>query len=97
MVVAIARAEFHLPTSRSLKDKRRFLKSLVERVHRRLRVSIAETDFHDLRQRAEVGIALVHWSRADAEGKLEEIHRLFESQFDVHLAAWESDVVEDLS
>jgi uncharacterized protein YlxP (DUF503 family) len=97
MVVAIARAEFHLPTSRSLKDKRRFLKSLIERVHHRLRVSIAETDFHDLRQRAEVGIALVHCRRADAEKRLDEIHRLFESQLEAHLSAWESDVLEEVS
>ena len=59
MIVGISVFELHLPTSRSLKDKRRVVKSLIERVHQRYRLSIAETDFHDLHQRAEIAIAAV--------------------------------------
>ena len=57
MVVAIAVLELHLPGSRSLKDKRRVVKSLIDRMHARFRVSVAETEYHDLHQRAEIGIA----------------------------------------
>lgn len=97
MVVAIARAEFHLPTARSLKDKRRFLKSLVDRLHNRLRISIAETGHQDLWQRTEVGLAFVHADRTVAERKLEEIHRLFEDQAEAQLAVWDADCLEESS
>ena len=95
MVVAIARAEFHLPTARSLKDKRRFLKSLVDRLHSRLRISIAETGHQDLWQRTEIGLAFVHTDRAVAERKLEDIHRLFEDQSEAHLATWDAECLEE--
>ena len=54
MIVGISVFELHLPSSRSLKDKRRVVKSLVERIHQRFRVSVAETGFHDLHQRSEI-------------------------------------------
>ncbi|MEE8368024.1 MAG: DUF503 domain-containing protein, partial [Thermoanaerobaculia bacterium] len=54
--------ELHLPSVVSLKEKRRIVKPLVERLHQRFRVSIMESDFHDLHQRTEIAIAAVHQS-----------------------------------
>lgn len=95
MIVAIARAELHLPSARSLKAKRRLIKSLVDRSHRRLRVSIAETDYHDLHQRAELGIALVHRDRGHATKIMEQIHRLVEDQTEAQLISWDAEYIED--
>jgi len=95
MIVAIARAELHLPASRSLKEKRQVIKSLVDRCHHRLRVSIAETGHQDLRQRAELGVALVHGNRGQAERILEQIHGMFEEQSEAQLLAWDDDYIED--
>ena len=95
MIVAIARAELHLPSARSLKEKRRVIKSLVDRSHRRLRVSIAETDYQDLHQRTELGIALVHSDRRQAEGILEQIRRLIEDQPEAQLLNWDAECIED--
>ncbi|MGB6993115.1 MAG: DUF503 domain-containing protein, partial [Thermoanaerobaculia bacterium] len=60
MIVAVSVFELHIPAGRSLKDKRRVVKALKDRIYRRYRVSIAETDHHDLHQRAEIAIAAVH-------------------------------------
>ena len=49
----------HLPHVRDLKSKRRIVRGLVDRIHARHRVSVAETSAHDLHQRAEVGVAVV--------------------------------------
>ena len=57
MVVGVSIFELHLPAAQSLKQKRKVIKSLIDRVHHRFRVSIAETDFHDLHQRCEISIA----------------------------------------
>ncbi len=94
MVVAISVFELHLPGARSLKDKRRVVKSLTERVHRRHRVSVAETDFHDLHQRAEIGIAAVSASRHQLKRQMDAIRRLIDDQQDAVLLAWEPQYLE---
>jgi len=95
MIVGISVIELHLPASRSLKDKRRIVKSLVERVHQRYRVSVAETDFHDLHQRAEIAVAAV---AAGGEGEMEklmnDIRNLVESEPEVYLTRWEPEMLE---
>ncbi len=94
MVVAISVFELHLPRSRSLKEKRRVVKSLTERIHRRHRVSVAETDFHDLRQRAEIGIAAVGTSHHRLERQMDAIRRLADEESDAILLGWEPEYLE---
>ena len=94
MVVAISVFELHLPHSRSLKEKRRVVKSLTERIYRRHRVSVAETDYHDLRQRAEIGVASVSASRHRLERQMEAIRRLIDEQQEAVLLGWEPQYLE---
>jgi uncharacterized protein YlxP (DUF503 family) len=68
--------ELHLPGSHSLKEKRHVLKSLKDRLHNRFNVSAAETDHHDLWQRAELTVCLVSTDRAHAERVLREADHL---------------------
>jgi len=68
--------ELHLPASQSLKDKRHVLKSLKDRLHHRFNVSAAETDHHDLWQRAELTVGVVTTDRGHAERVLREADRL---------------------
>lgn len=53
------RVELLLPASHSLKEKRRPLRSLMEKLRNRFHVSVAEVDAQDLHQRAVVGVAFV--------------------------------------
>jgi len=94
MVVAISVFELHLPHSHSLKEKRRVVKSVIERVYRRHRVSVAETDFHDLRQRAEIGLAAINASRHRLERQMEAIRSLIDEQQDAVLLGWEPQYLE---
>jgi uncharacterized protein YlxP (DUF503 family) len=94
MVVGISSFELHLPSSRSLKDKRRIVKSLVDRIHQRWRVSIAETDFHDLHQRAEISLAIVTNSEGEMENLLEEIHSLVDREPEAFLTRWDPQILE---
>ena len=96
MIVGISSFELHLPGSRSLKDKRRVVKSMVERIHQRFRVSVAETDFHDLHQRAEISMAAVTNREAEMENLMEEIHRLVESEPEAFLTRWDPQILEGL-
>ncbi len=67
MIVGIATWELHLAGCRSLKDKRRVIKSLKDRLHGRFNVSVAETDHQDTWQRAELTCCVVATDRRHAE------------------------------
>jgi uncharacterized protein YlxP (DUF503 family) len=95
MVVGISVFELHLPSSRSLKDKRRVVKSLIDRVHQRYRVSIAETGFHDLHQRAEIAMAVVvAGGEMEMEKLMEEVRNLVESDPEIYLTLWDPQILE---
>jgi hypothetical protein len=98
MIVGISIFELHLPVSRSLKDKRRVVKSLIDRVHQRYRVSIAETDFHDLHQRAEVTMAVVvSGGETEMERLMEDVRNLVESDPEIYLTRWDPQILEGAS
>lgn len=59
MRIGFLKATLLIPGSHSLKEKRRPLRSLIEKLRNRFHVSVAEVDCQDLHQRAVVGIALV--------------------------------------
>ena len=95
MIFGISVFELHLPASRSLKDKRRVVKSLIERLHQRYRVSIAETDFHDLHQRAEIALAAVTaGGESEMDRLMEELRNQVESDPEVYLTRWDPQLLE---
>jgi hypothetical protein len=97
MIVGISVFELHLPASRSLKDKRRVVKSLIDRVHQRYRVSIAETDFHDLHQRAEIAMAVVAaGGESEMDKMMEQVRDVVESDPEVYLTRWDPQILEGL-
>jgi len=95
MVVGICVFELHLPGARSLKQKRQVVKRLVDRIHTRLRVSIAETDHHDLLQRAELAIALVAREEREGSNLMESIRRLIDEEHEAMLLAWDPQFLEE--
>ena len=97
MIVAVSVFEIHIPSCRSLKEKRRIIKPIIERIHRRFRVSIVETDHHDLHQRAEITIAMVNRTYPDAERMMNEIRFMIEETGDAVLTCWEPEYLEGKS
>jgi uncharacterized protein YlxP (DUF503 family) len=70
MVVGVMTWDLHLNGCASLKDKRRILLSLKDRLHERFNVSVAETGNQDQWQRAELACAVVATDRRHAESVL---------------------------
>ena len=97
MIVGISSFELHLPSSRSLKDKRRVVKSLVDRIHQRFRVSVAETGYHDLHQRAEITLAIVTNGESEMENLMAEIRSLVEREPEAFLTHWDPQILEGSS
>lgn len=94
MWVALCICELHLPGSRSLKDKRRVLRQIIERTHARFRLSISEVGSHDLHQRAELGMAMVHGDRGELARLVDRLRRLFDDTVDGYIVRWEDDLLE---
>ncbi len=58
MVVGILQLRIMIRDAQSLKDKRRIVKSLRDRIRNRFNVSVSEVDSLDRRQQATLGITL---------------------------------------
>lgn len=97
MIVAVSVFEIHIPSCRSLKEKRRVIKPLIERIHRMFRVSIVETDYHDLHQRAEIAIAMVNRTYPEANSMMEEIRKVIDEMPDAYLTSWSPEYLEGMS
>ena len=57
MVVGILQVELTIEHARTLKDKRRVVSSIKDKLHREQLVSVAEVDAHDIYNQAMIGIA----------------------------------------
>ena len=95
MPVAVSVFELHIPHARSLKEKRRVVKSLIDRIHRRYRVSIAETANHDLHQRSEISVAVVHSSIRHLEQIMQRIRQTIDDVPETVVTIWDPFFVED--
>lgn len=73
MVIGALRLKLVVFGSVSLKDKRRAIKSLKERLIHRFHVSVAEVGSLDHRQQAELGAALVANDAAFVRSSLDKI------------------------
>lgn len=73
MVIGYLELDLHFPHARSLKDKRRELSSLNDRIRQRYNVAVAELDFQDTWQRAKVGVAALSGQQALVEQVLARI------------------------
>ncbi len=79
MTIGVLHIDFLIPGARSLKDKRRVIKSLKQRMGNRFNCSVAETDYQDLWQRARLTVCVVSNESRHANTQLNEIAR-FASQ-----------------
>lgn len=59
MTVGVALLVFRLHEVHSLKEKRRIVKSLVEKSRHRFNVSVAEVADQDVHQKAAIGVAVI--------------------------------------
>ncbi len=73
--------DLHLPENVGLKGKRKEVQSLKAQLHRRFGAAVAETDHHDLWQRATLTVALVGRERRKVDENADSVQRFTESRF----------------
>jgi uncharacterized protein YlxP (DUF503 family) len=79
MVVGIAIVTFRLHECRSLKSKRKIVKSIIGQVQSKFNVSIAEVGSNDIYQRAEIGFSLVGNDRQVVNSKIDKIFNMIDA------------------
>ena len=78
--VGIVSAELRFAGSRSLKDKRQFLRSTKAQLQRRFGASVAEVDHHDAWQRSRLTVACTAVDHRSLEQLLDGVERFLASQ-----------------
>ena len=73
MIVGVLKIELVIYEARSLKDKRRVVKSVKDRIRSAFNVSIAEVDHHDLHQRCTLAVAVVGNESGHIHAQLDKI------------------------
>ncbi len=80
MLVAGCSWDLSLPECRSLKDKRRVVKSLKDRIRGRFNVSVAETAYQDVWTRAQLSVVLVTTDGPLADSVLDKLDQFIEGE-----------------
>lgn len=93
MIVMGCYLELHLLESNSLKDKRRVLKSIKDRIRNAFNVAVAEVDPTDLWQSASLGVVTVSSGVRHANGILTKVVNLVEKDVRVELVNCDMEVL----
>jgi len=80
MVVGLCTLELYIGEADSLKDKRRVLKSILDRVRGRFNVSIAEIGQQDLWQRATIAFACISNDSGHTNQVINNVVKFIEKQ-----------------
>ena len=79
--VCLIEISLHFPDNGSLKGKRKEIVSLKAQLQRRFGAAVAETDHHDLWQRATLSAALVGRTASVVDDAGAKLERYVDSQF----------------
>jgi uncharacterized protein YlxP (DUF503 family) len=85
MIVSMIQMIFEIPDIDSIKDKRRILRSVKDKLQRRFNMSVAEVDLQDSLSFAQIGGALVSNSRTFGESVLHKAFEMIERDIPVRI------------
>lgn len=75
MTIGLLEMDFRIPEARSLKDKRRVMKSLKQLLRNRFNCSVAEVEFTETWGRSRLAVCVVSGDSRHANRQLNEIAR----------------------
>ncbi|NLJ60034.1 MAG: DUF503 domain-containing protein [Firmicutes bacterium] len=93
MMVGILKVEIFIGWATSLKDKRRVVRSICDRIKSRYNVAVAEVDNCDLWQRCTLGIACVSSDYRVVEDMLSRVLKDIETDAELEVCGFEKSVV----
>jgi uncharacterized protein YlxP (DUF503 family) len=85
MIVSMIQMIFEIPDVESLKDKRKIIRSVRDKLQRRFHLSAAEVDLQDSLSFAQIGGALVSNSRSFGETVLQKAFKMVEDETPIRI------------
>jgi uncharacterized protein YlxP (DUF503 family) len=85
MIVSMMQLIFEIPDVESIKDKRRVIRSVKDKLLRRVRISAAEVDLQDSLSFGQIGGALVSNSRNFGEMVLQKAFKMIEDEMPIRI------------
>ena len=93
MVVGALRIEFILSDNRSLKGKRKVVRSMIDKVKSRFNVAIAEVGTNDKWQKIELGITAVGNDRRHIDSSLNRVLNFLDSLYLAPIVDMEIEII----
>ncbi|WP_408011007.1 DUF503 domain-containing protein [Pseudalkalibacillus sp. A8] len=72
-MIGSLKCECHIHDAHSLKEKRSVVKKVIQRLKQQFNVAVAETDYHELWQRFEIGIVTISKDKQMVEKELQQV------------------------
>ena len=85
MIVSMIQLIFEIPDVDSIKEKRRIMRSMKDKLQRRFHLSAAEIDLQDSLSFAQIGAALVSNSRTFGESVMHKAFEMIEREVPVRI------------
>ena len=85
MIVSMIQLIFEIPGVDSIKDKRRIIRSVKDKLQQRFHMSAAEVDLQDSLSFAQIGGALVSNSRSFGESVMQKAFEMIERDTPVRI------------
>jgi uncharacterized protein YlxP (DUF503 family) len=85
MIVSMIQMIFEIPDIGNIKEKRRIIRSVKDKLQRRFNMSVAEVDLQDSLSFAQIGGALVSNSRSFGESVLQKAFEIIERDVPVRI------------
>jgi uncharacterized protein YlxP (DUF503 family) len=89
LFISLLTIELMIPWARSLKDRRRAVRGLKDRLRSRFNASVTEVGFHDKWQRATIAVCIAHNDRRQLESVMTRVRQLAEDAQDVVITGME--------
>ena len=80
MIVGILSVEIIIPSAASLKDKRKIVLSIKDRLRKKFNVSVAEIEYQDKWQRSVLGVAIISGKRNFVEESLNKVFDFLDNE-----------------
>ena len=93
MVVGLLQLWIRVPDAMSLKDKRRAIKSIKDRIANRFNVSVAEVALLDSRREAQLGVAIVSNDSSFAQSCLSKVVNLVQRTVKLELLDYSIEMI----
>ena len=85
MIVSMMQLVFEIPDTESIKDKRRIIRSVKDKLHRRFHMSAAEVDLNNSLSFGQIGGALVSNSRVFGESVMHKALEMIERDVPIRI------------